>query len=376
MPRNRRRSWGSITEVTRGKKYVLRWTQNTPAGRRRLTKTVYGTYRQANLELERIHVERAEDRPVPTVAQAWETWALPTMRRRVEEGTLAANSLKMYESAWKARVGGRWGDTPVDALRAVDLQQWLLTLTEDQARGALRVLRKVYSVVSTFIALPLDPFAASVRYALPRRRERARSKEVYTMAEARDLARALRGHPIEGAFHMACFGSCRAGESLGVKLSDIEAVACGETTVLTVSICRQMPQKGFEPTPDGRLKTDRSVRNVILFPECTERLLELAEERREYGHEWLTDRGDGLPMNTAACARMWKDFCKSNGARWIPWQNLRTSWRTIAEMECRLPWDLCEILMGHKLPGMSGSHYIRPSKEQLVRTYLDALRSI
>ena len=45
--KQRRRVWGSVTEMRRGKKYVLRWMQNTPQGRRRKPKTVYGTYREA-----------------------------------------------------------------------------------------------------------------------------------------------------------------------------------------------------------------------------------------------------------------------------------------------------------------------------------------
>lgn len=48
MPRKaRRRAWGSVTEAARGKKYVLRWVENTPQGRRRRSRTVYGTYREA-----------------------------------------------------------------------------------------------------------------------------------------------------------------------------------------------------------------------------------------------------------------------------------------------------------------------------------------
>ena len=376
MPRTRRRQWGSITEVKRGRKYVLRWTQNTPAGRKRLTKTFYGTRAQANLELERIHIDRAGDRPVPTVARAWEAWTLPTMQRRVEEGTLSAGSMKIYASAWNAHVRDRWGNTPVDALRAVDLQEWLLTLSASQAAAALNLLRKVYSSVSVFVVLPLNPFAPTVTYTMPRRRERERSKGVYTLDEAREVARALHGHPLEGAFYMSCFASCRMGESLAVKLGDIEVFESGESTIATADIVRQMPRKGFEPLPDGQLKTDKSNRTTIVFPEYASRLIEIMDERRAFGTEWLTDRGDGLPMGTDRCRHSWESFCKSNDVRWIPWQNLRNSWRTIAEMEYRLPWDLTEILMGHKLPGMSGAHYIRPSKEQLVCIYCKALGTI
>ena len=55
MPRKKqRRAWGSVTEIKRGKKYVLRWMENTPDGRKRKTRTVYGTYREACAALDAI----------------------------------------------------------------------------------------------------------------------------------------------------------------------------------------------------------------------------------------------------------------------------------------------------------------------------------
>lgn len=33
-----------------------------------------------------------------------------------------------------------------------------------------------------------------------------------------------------------------------------------------------------------------------------------------------------------------------------------------------MPWDLMEMLMGHSLPGASGRHYIRRSREQVARS--------
>ena len=50
--KQRRRAWGSITEAKRGKKYILRWQKNTPCGRKRKTKTVYATYREACAEID------------------------------------------------------------------------------------------------------------------------------------------------------------------------------------------------------------------------------------------------------------------------------------------------------------------------------------
>ena len=49
MPRKRkRRSWGSITTVTKTK-HVIRWMENTPEGRKRRSRTFCGTYKEACL---------------------------------------------------------------------------------------------------------------------------------------------------------------------------------------------------------------------------------------------------------------------------------------------------------------------------------------
>lgn len=48
---------------------------------------MYGTYREACAELDRIHVERADDKPVPTIAQAYGTWLEPTMAAQVAVGS-------------------------------------------------------------------------------------------------------------------------------------------------------------------------------------------------------------------------------------------------------------------------------------------------
>ena len=245
--KQRRRVWGSVTEMRRGKKYVLRWMQNTPQGRRRKTKTVYGTYREACAELDRIHVEHADDAPVPTIAKAYETWLVPKMAAQVEAGTLAPNTRDLVLRSWKNYVGPRWGAMPVDQLRAVELQDWLLTLPAATADTALLTLRKVYACVSTFIRLPLDPFAASVRYTMPTRKTRERSKRVYTLDEALGVLDALRGNPLEPAFILACFGSCRSGESLGVRTDEVMRWERSGTVLASADICRQMQQSGTEP---------------------------------------------------------------------------------------------------------------------------------
>lgn len=97
------------------------------------------------------------------------------------------------------------------------------------------------------------------------------------------------------------------------------------------------------------------------------------QRRRAAGSEWLADRGDGLPMNRGMCNHRWKKWCAAEGIEHIPWSNLRSSWRTICEMELHMPWNLMEMFMGHSLPGVSGRHFIRPSREQVARSVCDTV---
>lgn len=53
---------------------------------------------------------------------------------------------------------------------------------------------------------------------------------------------------------MACFGSCRSGESLGVRTDEVLPFAAKSATLATVDLVRQTEQAGIEPTAgEGRL---------------------------------------------------------------------------------------------------------------------------
>ena len=176
-----------------------------------------------------------------------------------------------------------------------------------------------------------------------------------------------------GAVHHGVLWLIPVGESLSIRTDEVMPCAAESTTLATVDLVRQMEQAGIEPTANSVLKTRKSMRTVVVLPDAAGRLLEIAGERRAAGSEWLADRGDGLPMNRGMCNHGWKKWCAAEGIERIPWSNLRNSWRTICEMVLHMPWDLMEMLMGHSLPGVSGRHYIRPSREQVARSVLTHL---
>ena len=119
MPRKKqRRAWGCVTEIKRGKKYVLRWMENTPEGRKRKTRTVYGTYREACNALDAVHAEAMKagtaDRTL-TIGEVHDKWWANDIDARVKAGELKESSAASYKLAWRTHVAKRWADVPCDS---------------------------------------------------------------------------------------------------------------------------------------------------------------------------------------------------------------------------------------------------------------------
>lgn len=352
-----RRAWGSIVTVEAGKKYRLRWVQNTPEGRRKMCETVRGTRKQATARLAEIQLACADDAPVPTVGECYERWWLPDARSRVERGKLKPSALAQYEGAWDAHARRRWGRVPVDSIRPIDVQEWLDTVPPGMARKAMIVLKGAVDFAVMYELVPSNKFRA--KYSLRGERAGSKARDVLTLAGATDMLRSLRGELAEPAFILMAFGGCRVGESLGVRRSEVELRESHGLSFALVPVVRQMPPNGCEPTADGDLKTPQSVRTAIVPPPASTRLMELCA----LPGEWLADRGDGLPMSADALRRAWS---RSSA---IPPSNLRASWRTYAAFEWGIDPDVLEILMGHLIPTVTGKHYLRPSADDLLESF-------
>ena len=365
MPRKpKRRKWGSIRSVSRYK-HILRWVENTPEGRVRRCHTFEGTEAEAQLWLDRKHVELADDgdKPVPTIGDAYEMWWRPNLERRLAAGKIKQRTFDMYARSWSRHAAARWNDVPATKVRPQDVQEWLLTLTQGEAKLCLVVLKGAMDMAVRFEAAESNKF--DLPYDLPDK-SRTRSKRVYSLDEAVSMMSTVRGTLVEAPYLLACFGSARTGESLGVRCSEIAEVEAFSISFAAVPVSRMMDAVGDAPVE--HLKNRQSERTLLIPEPYGMRILELASS----GGEWLADRGDGLPMNRSALDSAWGRIA---GADRIPFANLRASWRTFAQYEWGVDHDTLELLMGHALPGVSGRHYIRPGIDDLARSFAEAYGS-
>lgn len=361
MPRKRkRRSWGSVTSITKTK-HVLRWMENTPEGRTRRSRTIECTYKEACFELSRLEVEHAEDRPVPTIGEAYRMWYLPWIERRVKDGHAKANTRDAYAICWRNVVAPRWDSVPVDSVQPAKAQEWLLTLSVGNANHAIVILRKVLDFAVQYELAETNKFR--LPYEMPVRKAAVRRTGTYDLAHAEAMLERLHGTLVEAPYILSCFGSARTGESLGVKPEEVELVESHGIMLAVVPIARRMGKTGDLPYPDGDLKNQQSVRTTVIPEPYGILYYEIAQQRISDGSGWMADRGDGLPLNANALTRAWESAA---GTGAIPFANLRNSWRTIAQYDWGIDFDTLEFLMGHIPPGVTGKHYLKPTVANLV----------
>lgn len=368
MPRGVRSDWGSVTEVERGRRYRLRYWAETPEGYRRVSETVRGTRRQATDLLAQRRVEHSADAPCPTVRYAYERWWLPRAEGRLASGDLARSTFDNYATRWRRDVGPRFGDVPCDGVRPIDVQRWLDPMTQKPAVDSLALLRQVLDLAATYDVVGEN--VARRRYAMPRRHE-DRKDGAYALAELDAIARAARGMRSEAAVILMCFGSCRTGESLGVRPSEVAPARSHGLVLATARIVRQV-NSDASLSPDGVLKNPQSVRTVVVPPPWAARLLVLAGEAAARGDAWLCDDGCHRPLSQNRMRAEWSAAVAAAGLPARQPRAARRSWETYMRWDMRVERSMVEQMMGHALPGVTGAHYDRPDAARFVDVVAEA----
>lgn len=378
MPRRKRSTFGTIER--RGKAtWRIRWNEVEGAHARRRSETVHGTRSQAADRLAQIHAAlvgqghgRRLERPM-TIRQIWETWYEPNEARLLEEGKMAPGTRKRHQISAR-KVLKRFGDVPARSIRPLDVQLWLTPpdddttserMTRQPASYALSALRKMLAFAVTYEVVPDN--VADRAYVMPTD-ETKRDSGSYTLAELARIARAARGTVVEAAFLLSMFGSCRTGESLGPTVDEVERYRSHGLTFAVVWINRQLLS---DEVIQERLKTESSVRPVVIPPPWSRRLLALAMAARANGDTYLSDDGFGRPSSRYLLAKQWVEVVTAAGLPVHEPRAARRSWETYMAWDLDVGWRKVERLMGHKLPGVTGAHYDKPQVQHFVDAVAD-----
>lgn len=368
MPRKMRSSFGCVQRLDRDR-YRLRWWEETAGEYKRRSKIVRGTRREAERAMAEIRASLDEAahhklRQIPTVGEAYERWWLPDADERRESGRLAKSTYDNCLSKWRRYVRPRWGDVKVTDVAALDVQDWLTTMTKKPASDALSLLRQILNFCQLYDLIADNP--ANRRYRMPQA-QTDRADGAYTLAELDRIAQAAQGCPCEAAMLLSMFGSARTGESLGVKLSEVTRDEC-EGVAVTVAQCVRQVRPDGTVSADGALKNPQSVRALVIPSPWGDRLWELAETARAAGETWLCDNGGDEPIGQGIYRKDWVRAVEAAGLPPKQPRAARRSWETYMRWEMGVEPSRIEQMMGHRLPGVTGAHYDKPTARMFVQT--------
>lgn len=362
--RRSRDAWGSITETAKGVWRIRYWAE-TNDGYRRCSKTVRGTRRQAEEVRSRLMIDHSQDKPCPTVGQAWDLWGLPGYEKLVARGDLSKRTFDVYTSVYKKHVLTRWGDTPCDKVTPLLFQQWLDTLGLNAARKSIIVMKWVFDNATRFGFISTNPIRE--RYILPSKDTvSSRDHDVWDEGELGEIWRACHGTYYEASVLLQAFGSCRVAESLSPSGGDVTMYEHAGIPCAAVWIEFQV---GNEGTIYRRTKTKESRRFVIVPGSPGRRLGEIA---KEHGSKPLTEDGGGWYVPMRRVRDSFKADLSDAGIEAHDMMALRRSWRTIMRRRMKLPEWVAEPLMGHKLQDVTSRHYDVPDVEDFVREVCEA----
>lgn len=367
MARKSRSTWGSNKPARRKGYRTLRYWADLHDGRgyMRHTKTIAGSRRDGDEELARLRTLHSSDERVPTVRDMYERYFLPDIAE-----SLSGNSIATYMSAWNSKVNPRWGDVCVTGVKPVDIQDWLSGFTKSQAAAAVKVMAQVMDYAVMFEYIDANPMRA--KYRMPKGGSK-RDGGIYTLDEAVEIFHAVKGSCIESAIIFSLFGSCRVGESISPKVSEISfSTSPNGLDIATFDLVRQVG-KGGEVS--GTLKTEDSRRTIVLCGEVARRVAEIARDRESSGLIWMCDNGLCEPMGSYVVSREWRKLTESLGIEYHLFKNLRNSWRTFMAWDFGIAPDRLEKMMGHKGSGIGEQYYNRPVAEMFIDAVSEAYES-
>lgn len=366
MARRLRDEWGSITEVERGRRYRIRyWGTDGNGIYRRMSCTVRGTKRDAEKKRAELMLRHSDEAQTVTIDYIWTQWYLPFMMRRLENNEVSEKTVSQYRSKYHSIVRDKWGDVPCDGVKPLLVQQWLDTETYSRSRQAMNILRPMLDYAVRYGQIDSNPFRE--KYVMPSKASVSR-RDVGTWKfdELGVVWDAVRGEWYEGAFLCAAYGGMRVGESMGVKVDDIDVSLVDGLTVATIHVQRQVLNSGGV---SDRLKNPQSNRTAVIVGEPATRLSEIAAT----SPTWVCGDGFGNPSKQPRLVSAWRALSdKLPTGLWHPYRNLRNSYQTIMRWEVGLAPYYIEELLGHKGSTVTDLYYDRPRSEIIASVTVGA----
>lgn len=363
--RKTRAQWGSISYDSRKKVGVIRyWASLDERGYMRHCKTVHGSRADVEEERARLLLLHGREAPCPTVDQTYIRLYRPAQLEAQRLGDLVEKTVLQNESNYRRHIKPTWGNIPLDQVKPLGVQKWLNGMGYTPAKVTLPVFRRIMTYAVRYGYIDSNPLNES--YDMPSKSTVARRDDgVWDTETLPEVWRVFWDSWLEPSVILQGFGSCRFGESLAVKGTDVVDLSTHGVVVAGAVIDSQVDNRRNDIK---RTKTAESVRVAVVAGYPAIRLLRLAEAA---GNTYMTHDGFGGVVSQTKVRRTFESMLRESDVDYHLIKNLRKSWQTIARWRLRMEPQYSEPMMGHKVPGVTGAHYDRPSAEMFAEVLAD-----
>ena len=374
MTKNSRRRtrdhWGSVTyDAKRKVGYIRYWASTDERGYRRHCKTVHGTRQEVEEERARLMLVHGRDARCPTVNETYERLYRPAQLRALESGDLVEKTVIGNESNYRRHIKPQWGDMPLDQVKPLGVQKWLNSMGYTPAKVTLPVFRRIMTYAVRYGYIDSNPL--NEEYDMPSKSTINRRDEgTWDTETLPEVWRVFWDSWLEASVLLQGFASCRFGESLAVKGSDVIDLSTHGVVVAGAVIDSQVDNRRNDVR---RTKTEESVRVAVMAGYPAIRLLRLAEAA---GDTYITNDGFGGVVSQTRVRRSFESMLRESDVDYHLMKNLRKSWQTIARWRLRMEPRYSEPMMGHRVPGVTGMHYDRPSAEMFAEVLADHYKEL
>ena len=306
-----RAALGSIERLETGRYRISIEGPPKPDGRRtRKSKIVRSTREDAEIALARMKLDAGKPVDIDlTVERYWEVFYSPTLSR------LAPTTRQGYMQAWRTLVKPLFGDSPMGALKARDIERRLLTIEKPgQQRNAFKLLRQMFNEAYRDELVEANPFDRRIRLSKMEKHE----PEVILLEDIPKWVEAARGQPWEPIAICMLFSGMRREEACALYWEDVE---------LTGGLCSIRIDKTLTESAgkvhEGPTKTPESRRTVFMSGWPARRLAEL----KSTGPLWPDANGNRMAPDKVS--REYKKALSRSDAKYVPLRNLRNSYATM-----------------------------------------------
>ena len=342
-----RREFGCITEVERGKRYRVSWTEDGV----KKTHRVRGTRRDASDYLAKVQTGIEGAAKDITYAEYWRTVVEPSLSQ------LAPKTQSEYRYAWRflcPAIGAhRVADTNYRAVQA--------TIDKVEAPSTQQKCKALWSKICTMAMLQDGLLSANPVAGVRIKPAARREKRLWDASEAKAALAAMRGTSYEPLVLLSLSCGLRPEEVFALDWEDLSF----DGGYCAVGVSRTVVTVDGKAVEQQRTKTAGSTRTSVCGGVFAARLEELS--RGKSGA--LRPNGHGGRTAPTTVTRNWKKWCERNGVEYVSFENLRSNYKTLAA-QAMIPAELARMQMGHAGVGVAEQHYL-VANMQLLRLAAD-----